>query len=494
MNGILLQSFHWYSEGGGQFWKNIAQNAEDFKKKGITAVWLPPPYKAADGNVSPGYDIYDLFDLGEFDQKGSVETKYGTKDEFLQAIEALHHNGIAIYIDAVMNHKMGGDELEDVKLIRMDEENREQKIGESFMGKAYTKFTFPGRQKKYSDFLWDFQCFSGIDFVIDKDGNEVSGLFSILNQYGEGWEENVSEEHANYDYLMGDDIDFRNPAVRQHFKDWIGWMQEITKFDGVRLDAVKHINADFFVDWIDFIKSEIKEDAFFVGEYWTYDHPELVEYINSTEGRMHLFDAPLQNNFHMAGREKSEYNLTEIFNNTLVQSNPDRAVTLVANHDTQPLQSLENPVEPWFKPLAYALILMRADGYPCVFVPDIYGSEYKDKGNDGSDAEVILPVIDKLNALMTARQLFAYGEQIDYFDHPNCVAWVRTGDADHDGAVTIIANGDEGFKEIDLGQDFAGAIFYDFLENVDKEVQLDETGKGTFLVNSASVSVWVRKK
>lgn len=44
-------------------------------------------------------------------------------------------------------------------------------------------------------------------------------------------------------------------------------------------------------------------------------------------------------------------------------------MTLVANHDTQPLQALEAPVEPWFKPLAYALILLRENGVPSVFIP-----------------------------------------------------------------------------------------------------------------------------
>jgi hypothetical protein len=31
------------------------------------------------------YDAYDLWDLGEFNQKGSVETRWGTKDELLRA-------------------------------------------------------------------------------------------------------------------------------------------------------------------------------------------------------------------------------------------------------------------------------------------------------------------------------------------------------------------------------------------------------------------------
>ena len=31
-------------------------------------------------------------------------------------------------------------------------------------------------------------------------------------------------------------------------------------------------------------------------------------------------------------------------------------------------QSLESVVSPWFKPLAYAFILTRAEGYPSVFM------------------------------------------------------------------------------------------------------------------------------
>jgi len=494
MNGTLLQTFHWYTEGSGKLWKILRDNASDLQQKGITAVWLPPAYKSINGGDSVGYNTYDLFDLGEFDQKGSVSTKYGTKDEYIAAIESLHAQKINVYIDAVLNHKMGGDEMENVKLLRKNEQNRKENVGEPFMGKAFTKFYFPGRNKQHSDFVWDFQCFSGVDYIKDENGNETTGIFSILNQYGDGWEDHVSDENANYDFLMGCDIDFRNPAVRQHLKDWIKWYHELAHFDGVRLDAIKHINALFLNEWIDYIKAEVKNDCFFVGEYWSYDHAELVHYIDKTEGRMSLFDAPLQNNFHTASREKSHYNLTEIFDNTLVQSHPELAVTLVANHDTQPLQALENPVEPWFKPLAYALILLREKGYPCIFSPDIYGAHYTDKGNDGNDAEVFLPVIDKLNALMTARQLFAYGEQIDYLDHPNCIGWRRVGDDTHEGCIVILSNGDEGFKDIELGETFANTTFHEFLQNRTDEVQLDEHGKGTFFANSCSVSVWVRKK
>ena len=48
---------------------------------------------------------YDIWDLGEFDQKGAQRTNWGTKDELLAAIKTAADKGIVTYIDAVMNHK-----------------------------------------------------------------------------------------------------------------------------------------------------------------------------------------------------------------------------------------------------------------------------------------------------------------------------------------------------------------------------------------------------
>lgn len=54
--------------------------------------------------------------------------------------------------------------------------------------------------------------------------------------------------------------------------------------------------------------------------------------------------------------------MRQIFDNTLVKERPNLAVTFVDNHDTQYGQSLQSFVEEWFKPLAYAIILLREDG------------------------------------------------------------------------------------------------------------------------------------
>jgi hypothetical protein len=73
---------------------------------------------------SVGYDIYDVYDLGEFDQKGSVRTKYGTKEELKAAVNEAHKHGIVTYIDAVLNHKFGADEAQRFPIREVDSDDR----------------------------------------------------------------------------------------------------------------------------------------------------------------------------------------------------------------------------------------------------------------------------------------------------------------------------------------------------------------------------------
>lgn len=490
-NGTLLQYFHWYYPADESLWKKLRKDIPYLTATGITALWLPPAYKGIHGNQSIGYDTYDLFDLGEFDQKGSVHTKYGSRRDYLTAITAAQKAGMVVYVDIVVNHKGGADEKERVKVWRVNPENRTEVQGEEFEIDAFTRFTFPGRGGKYSSFVWDFHSFTGVDFAADLD---ECGVFKIANEYGPSWEDGVSDEFGNYDYLMHADIEFRNPAVKEELKHWIKWYYKTAHFNGLRLDAVKHIPTYFFNEWLDYIKSDVQQDMFVVGEYWeTGDVGLLHKYIDDTGGRIQLFDAVLQNRFHTASKCGKEFDMSTILNDTLVATKPEFAVTLVANHDTQPLQSLEAPVEPWFKPLAYALILLRKDGYPCVFYPDLFGAGYKDKGNDGNEYEIFMPKTEKIDELLKARQQFAYGDQQDFLDHPNCIAWVRHGDEEHGGCVVIMSNGEEGFKDIHLGEDKKGWVYVDFLGNYEGEITLDEHGTGRFLTKGGCVSVWVTK-
>ena len=122
-----------------------------------------------------------------------------------------------------------------------DEQDRTQIDEEIIECEAWTRYTFPARAGQYSQFVWDYKCFSGIDHI---ENPTEDGVFKIVNDYtGEGWNEQVDDELGNFDYLMGANIDFRNHAVTEEIKYWARWVMEQTGCDGFRLDAVKHIPA-----------------------------------------------------------------------------------------------------------------------------------------------------------------------------------------------------------------------------------------------------------
>jgi alpha-amylase len=183
--------------------------------------------------------------------------------------------------------------------------------------------------------------------------------------------------------------------------------------------------------------------------------------------------------------------MRQIFDNTLVQQQPSLAVTLVDNHDSQPLQSLESVVESWFKPIAYSLILLRREGYPCIFYADYYGAHYRDWGSDGNEHEIWLDchrwIIDKF---LWARRNYAYGNQYDYFDHPNLIGWTRLGSEDHPGGMAVVlSNGAGGSKWMEVGQ--PNRLYVDITEHIARPVMTDDYGWGEFSCNGGSVSVWV---
>ena len=91
-----MQYFEWYLPPDCKLWEKVRTQASYLETIGITSIWLPPAYKCIGGKNDTGYAVYDLYDLGEFNQKGSIETKYGTKQEYIDAIKTLKGNGFLL--------------------------------------------------------------------------------------------------------------------------------------------------------------------------------------------------------------------------------------------------------------------------------------------------------------------------------------------------------------------------------------------------------------
>ena len=116
-NDVLMQAFYWnvpYDtvHGVGTWYQNLTAKIPALKSAGFEALWSPPPSKGNWGITDCGYGIYDHFDLGEYNQKGSTSTHYGVKQDLVNFIAAAHNTAnsqpyMEVYADAVLNHKYG---------------------------------------------------------------------------------------------------------------------------------------------------------------------------------------------------------------------------------------------------------------------------------------------------------------------------------------------------------------------------------------------------
>ena len=485
VNGVIMQYFQWYNPSGGTLWNELKERAPELAALGFTAVWLPPPYKGQGGCNDVGYGAYDLFDLGEFPQKGAVRTKYGTREELLAAISAVQDHRMQAYADVVFNHKDGGDHTEDIEAQEVSWEDRTRTISDWYSIKAWTGFTFEARGDRYSSYKWHWWHFDAVSYDQNHPELDSRKLFRLK---GKQFSTEVSHEHGNADYLMACDID--TATADGELRYWARWFVDTTHVDGFRIDACKHIRSSFFRDWLNHLRVHFGgRELFSVGEYWSGNVDDLHRYISDTASVMSLFDVPLHYHFRDASVSGNAYDMRTILDRTLVKEQPTKAVTFVDNHDTQPCQSLESWVEPWFKPLAYALILLRREGYPCVFYGDYYDQPpYWDKGR-----EIRLYshrfLIDRF---LGARRDYGFGDQHDYFDHPNTIGWVRLGTADHPGAMAVVlTNGSDGNKWMNTFR--PNRTFYDVTGHVPHRITTNADGWGNFRCRGGSVSVWLQE-
>ncbi|HET6281511.1 MAG TPA: alpha-amylase [Polyangia bacterium] len=484
-NGVFIQFFQWHSPPG-TLWAELGTQAAALRGAGFTGVWLPPAGKGAGGTNDVGYGAYDLFDLGEFDQKGAVATKYGTKAQLLTAIGSAHAVGLQVYGDVVFNHKDGADFTEDVWVQEVDWDDRNRPLGDWQLIKAWTGFDFPGRGDVYSSMKWRCWSFDAVSYDENRPGDGNRRLYRLKDK---PFATEVSHEHGNFDYLIACDLDLDVDLVRGELTYWGRWFIDTTGVDGFRIDACKHIRSSFFPDWLAHLRGHFGRPLFSVGEYWSGDVEDLHAYLTATGGALSLFDVPLHFRFRAASLAGNGYDMRTIFDKTLVKEQPALAVTFVDNHDTQPGQSLESWVEPWFKPLAYALILLRRDGYPCVFYADYYPQPRYDDGGRQVTLYCHRFLIDRF---LRARRDYGFGDQHDYFDHPNTVGWLRTGDAQHPGVMAVVlTNGAAGTKWMNTFH--PGARFRDATGHSADVITANGDGWALFSCPGGSVSVWLQE-
>ncbi len=306
--GVMMQAFYWDVPMGGTWWDTLSQKVGPWAEKGITDIWLPPSQKSQGGARSMGYNPYDYFDQGKYDQLGSIETRFGSESELKSLIHKAHQAGIKVFADIVINHNSGGD----LEYNQVAAKN------------TWTKFE--PASGKFPRTAMDFHP----NLLHSQDEGKVSGYEQT-------------------------DVCHEQPRVQ----DWLWkksdsyaqWMKNTIGYDGWRFQAVDKYGAWVVKDWLLYAGGNA------VGEYWDSNKWTLNSWIDKAGGKVSLFDFPL---YYAMDNAFDGNNLMHLVDAGLVSIRPNNAVTFVANHDSD---------EIFNKHLAYAYILTH-QGYPCIFYRD----------------------------------------------------------------------------------------------------------------------------
>jgi len=360
------------------WWDHIAKQAKALREAGFTAVWLPPVCKGASGASSVGFDPFDDYDLGSKNQRGTISTRYGSREKLERCVAILRANGLDVYIDLVENHRDGGDHK---KYRYVDADGKPD-------GGRFAKN--PG----------DFHCFC------PPQAPSVPGCVP------------EDPDVPSPEFCFGDDLAPINGKPFHHCFDGLlasaDWMTLALDVQGYRLDDVKGISTQFIPP---LLNHGALKGKFAVGEFFDGNLDSVRHWISDTAGRASAFDFPLRFNFLTSMCNNAGFfDMSQLDHAGLAGVDPFHAVTFVENHDTDdPGSSTRSPIV-INKAQGYAYIL-TSEGYPSVF--------YKDYSTDPGSFGM-KPIIDNL---IFIHERIADGATQQRFKNFDVFAYERLGGA-----------------------------------------------------------------
>ena len=408
-------------------YSTIIQELPIVANLGYGTLYLPPPQKSGGGTYSVGYNPFDRFDLGDRDQAGSVETQYGSTEQFQQLIQLAHRFGLKVIVDAVLNHN---DDRASTNIA-----NYPNLLPEDFH--IYSTADPQNSQIDFSNndpFTLNMMNgdLSGLADLAHEDGNLTETgpynlpNFATFNSYGKPTFIRQPLDPQLYPNFLPTSED-----IRQYLCRWCTWLVGSLGIDGLRLDAVREIDPGFFntvntqggfqVHDGDILPKlyQINPNLYIFGEDDNSDSYELREYLKTG---MNLLDFPLFNTigniFNSNGYGNLGQALTNQYGIDPSTSTPyeagglgtDVGVSFVQSHDYGP---------PTSNNLAYAFILTRS-GTSIVYYdgnnldPNNYSQFPKPGRFDaiGNEDNIITTLVD-------ARARFGRGTMVERYSSSN---------------------------------------------------------------------------
>ncbi|ATA74953.1 alpha-amylase [Capnocytophaga sp. H2931] len=422
-NRVMMQTFYWDVEPRGDWWNLTATKLTDWKANGVNRIWLPPATKGQSGGYSMGYDPSDYFDFGEYNQHGTVETRFGSRAELENLIKKAHDNGLEVIADVVLGHNSGGG-LE----YNVTRGKETYTMFNEQHGNASGKFN-----RSHLDFHPnDYHCCDeAADFFSEQD-------LCHHKEYVQNWLWKSDESVAKY---------YKNTM----------------KFDGWRFDYVKSFGAWVVKDWMASV------GGFAVGEYWDGDAQKLKNWVDESGG-VPAFDFAC---FYKLEQALDKNDMRHLMGNQMLRTiYPDKAVTFVANHDTEKDKNLDNIISKERKLLAYAYMLTHS-GYPTIFISDYENDEFK----------------AKIQNLLLIHRSLAVGEEKFYLASDTEFIDFRLGDENSPGLMLFLNSGNAPATRT-IPTHWKNKTLIDYTQQSATRPVTDANGKVTITVGANSYGVW----
>jgi len=365
---VLFQQFYYPIDNppaGTSWWRQASRELPALARLGVSAVWNPVPSKGGSGKESMGYDPYDLYDLGSKNQKGTVATRFGTKEEYLAYIAIAHANGLRVYSDVVLNHTGGADQAEENPLMArlgMTDIPDQNAVPPQYRPAGFTP-SDAHRPRSWTRFT-----------PVGADGHPGTGRFPRTWQNFHPSPTHSDRNPPYHKMEFGPDYCFesQNGYVARGMIAWGKWFRAQTGVDGFRMDAVRYIEPTFLSRFAQEVGTAPTSSAgdrfFFVGEFWDTNHTLLGSFLNDTGERMSLFDFDFFYRLRDMADSPGQFDMHDL----LGRRNPNRdlAVTFVSNHDVD----RSDPIDRRKRALPYA-VMMTMTGQPSIFYRDYFRPE-----------------------------------------------------------------------------------------------------------------------
>ena len=323
----MIQGFHWTTDVSTTKWYDVVKNnAANLQNAGFDAIWLPPPSKSTGGM---GYIPTVWYDLNN---------AQGTQAQLVSLITELHNKNIKVLADIVVNHRGGT-------------------LG-------WYDFSTPSWNTPAQ--TWSICSNSNIS---------ASGQKGTGNPDYDPAQAGLKSPGTTGLFTAARDLDHSNVEVRNGIKTWMLWLKNEIGFDGWRYDFVHGFDGKYIKEY-----NDATSPYFSVGELLEGDRNRIVKWLDYTKAGTNTasstaFDfatkSALQNAFN-------DNNLSYLKDGSgkasgLIGVWPDKAVTMLDNHDTGPVPYGQDLwIFPGSKVLnGYAYILTHP-GTPMVWWPHYF--------------------------------------------------------------------------------------------------------------------------